>query len=128
MMGAASHQPERTDDNKDTVSPDVTLQFRRFYFCLWVITAILAVAIVVVMAVSAIYGENIVTTLLATSAENLVQQAKSFELRGNEQAAIELYREALDYEFKDRDMRRLAAISLGDLLVQQELYEDALRA
>ncbi len=67
------------------------------------------------------------TTLLATAPENLVQQAKSFELGGNEQAAIKLYREAVDYEFRDRDMRRLAAVSLGDLLVQQELYEDALR-
>ena len=127
-METAAHLPKPTGNDKDTVAPGAALQFRRFYFCLWAITAALAAGIVVAMAVSAIYGEKIVTTLLATAPENLVQQAKSLELRGDKQAAIELYREALEYEIEDPDMRLLAAVSLGDLLGRQELYEDALHA
>ena len=128
MTETAAHRPKPTGDDKDTVSPGVALQFRRFYFCLWALTAMLAAGIVGVIIVSAIYGEKIVTTLLATAPENLVQQAKSLELRGDKQAAIELYREALEYEIEDPDMRLLAAVSLGDLLGRQELYEDALHA
>lgn len=101
---------------------------QRLYRAFWAVTAFGGVLLTIFILILSFLGAEITEKLDVVTAERAFQAGKKFEAQGDTARAIQRYREALAMDFHYGAQRVACGLSLGDLLVQERRYEEAVQA
>lgn len=95
---------------------------------MWAVTAIASVVLVGFVCAFGLYGEQLTQGVDIACADAAFQWGKRHEQLGNIQQAVRYYRQALTGHVLSTHEMHECAISLGNVLCRQQLYEEAVEA